>query len=207
MLMPAPSPLTEGEINDLLESKPVSYMKAQGCSDEVGACVSDPVCSHELKAAATLPEDGSAEKPTGGGELLTKLITCGDVAMKKQKDDDQKLMKEVFEKYPSYEKAGKAYGKAKEAENLVQRRFDHRTQKTPTEFLMKSAIAHLNALEAIKALTPVEEVEPREKQIGGSGGSLEPPGPLLTHLHTVYMAYSECLPTRLNPLAERACFT
>ena len=40
----------------------------------------------------------------------------------------------------------------------------------------------------------------REKQIGGSGGSLEPPGPLLeppapllTHLHTVYMAYSECL--------------
>ena len=36
---------------------------------------------------------------------------------------------------------------------------------------------------------------------------LEPPGPLLTHLHTVYMAYSECLPTRLNPLAERACFS
>jgi hypothetical protein len=28
---------------------------------------------------------------------------------------------------------------------------------------------------------------------------LEPPGPLLTHLHTVDMAYSECLPTRLNP--------
>jgi hypothetical protein len=27
----------------------------------------------------------------------------------------------------------------------------------------------------------------------------EPPGPLLTHLHTIYMAYSECLPTRLNP--------
>jgi hypothetical protein len=54
----------------------------------------------------------------------------------------------------------------------------------------------------------------REKQIGGSGGSLEPPGPLLeppgpllTHLHTVYMAYSECLPTRLNPLAERTCFS
>jgi hypothetical protein len=39
---------------------------------------------------------------------------------------------------------------------------------------------------------------------GGSGGSLEPPGPLLithllTHLHTVHMTYSECLPTRLNP--------
>jgi len=50
--------------------------------------------------------------------------------------------------------------------------------------------------------------------IGGSGGSLEPPGPLLeppgpllTHLHTIYMAYSECLPTRLNPLAERTCFS
>ena len=35
----------------------------------------------------------------------------------------------------------------------------------------------------------------------------EPPGPLLTHLHTVYMAYSERLPTRLNPLAERTCFS
>jgi hypothetical protein len=35
---------------------------------------------------------------------------------------------------------------------------------------------------------------------------LEPPGPLLTHPHTVYTAYSERLPTRLNPLAERACF-
>jgi hypothetical protein len=56
-------------------------------------------------------------------------------------------------------------------------------------------------------------VDDREQQIGGSGGSLEPPGPLLeppgpllTHLHTFYMAYSECLPTRLNPLAERTCF-
>jgi hypothetical protein len=47
----------------------------------------------------------------------------------------------------------------------------------------------------------------REKEIGGSGGSLEPPGPLLTHLHTVSMAYSECVPTRLNPLAERTCFS
>ena len=49
-------------------------------------------------------------------------------------------------------------------------------------------------------------VSAREQQIRGSGGSLEPPGsllelprPLLTHLHTVYIAYSECLPTRLNP--------
>ena len=47
----------------------------------------------------------------------------------------------------------------------------------------------------------------REQQIGGSGGSLEPPGPLPTHLHNVYMEYSECLPTRLNPLAERTCFS
>jgi hypothetical protein len=45
-----------------------------------------------------------------------------------------------------------------------------------------------------------------EKAIEGSWGSLEPPGPRLTHLHTVYMAYSECLPTRLSPLAERTCF-
>ena len=36
---------------------------------------------------------------------------------------------------------------------------------------------------------------------------LEPPGPLLTHLHTVYMGCSERLPTRLNPLAERTCFS
>ena len=36
---------------------------------------------------------------------------------------------------------------------------------------------------------------------------LEPPGPLLTHLHTVYMGYSERLPTRLNLLAERTCFS
>ena len=36
---------------------------------------------------------------------------------------------------------------------------------------------------------------------------LENPGPLLTHLHTVYMAYYERLPTRLNPLAERTCFS
>jgi hypothetical protein len=53
-----------------------------------------------------------------------------------------------------------------------------------------------------------------EKQIGGSGGSLEPPGPLLeppgpllTHLHTVYMAYSECLPNHLTPLAKTTCFS
>ena len=46
-------------------------------------------------------------------------------------------------------------------------------------------------------LRPTDEsaVAAREQQIGGSGGSLEPPGPLLeppgpllTHLHTVYIA-------------------
>ena len=58
------------------------------------------------------------------------------------------------------------------------------------------------------------KVSGREQQIGGSGESLEPPGPLLEppgpllmHLHTVFMAYSECRPTRLNPLAERTCFS
>ena len=39
------------------------------------------------------------------------------------------------------------------------------------------------------------------------GSLLEPPGPLLTHLHTVYMACYERLPTRLNPVAERTCFS
>ena len=39
------------------------------------------------------------------------------------------------------------------------------------------------------------------------GLSLEPPGPLLTRLHTVYIGRSECLTTRLNPLAEGTCFS
>jgi hypothetical protein len=51
------------------------------------------------------------------------------------------------------------------------------------------------------------EVCAGEKEIGGSGGSLEPPGPLFTHLHTVYVAYSECLPTCFYPLTERTCFS
>jgi hypothetical protein len=50
-------------------------------------------------------------------------------------------------------------------------------------------------------------VEYGEKQIEGSVGSLEPPGPLLMHLLIVYMEYSECPPTLLNPLAERTCFS
>ena len=63
------------------------------------------------------------------------------------------------------------------------------------------------------ALRDQPPVGHREQQIGGSGGSpdppgplLEPPGPRLTHLHTVYIANFEWLPTRLNPLAERTCF-
>jgi hypothetical protein len=42
--------------------------------------------------------------------------------------------------------------------------------------------------------------------MGVQGGSLEPPGPLPMHLHTVHMEYSQCLRTLLNPLAERTCF-
>jgi hypothetical protein len=51
------------------------------------------------------------------------------------------------------------------------------------------------------------EVPTGEKQIRGSGGSLEPPGPLPMHLHTAYMEYSECLLTLLNHLAESTCFS
>ena len=47
----------------------------------------------------------------------------------------------------------------------------------------------------------------REQHRGGPGGSVEPPGPLPMHLHTVYMECSECLPTILNPLAERTRFS
>jgi hypothetical protein len=46
-----------------------------------------------------------------------------------------------------------------------------------------------------------------ERHRGVQGGSEEPLGPLITHLHTVYMAYSECLPIHLNPMAERTCFS
>ena len=55
-------------------------------------------------------------------------------------------------------------------------------------------------LGAAAGLRVGDEVLAGEKQIRGSGGSLEPPGPLPMHLHTVYMEYSECLPTQLlNP--------
>ena len=39
----------------------------------------------------------------------------------------------------------------------------------------------------------------RETEVGVSGGPPEPPGRLITHLHTVYMEYSERLSTLLNP--------
>jgi hypothetical protein len=42
---------------------------------------------------------------------------------------------------------------------------------------------------------------------GAQGGSLDPPGPTPMPLYTVYMEYSECTPTLLNPLAERTCFS
>jgi hypothetical protein len=42
-------------------------------------------------------------------------------------------------------------------------------------------------------------VRTREKQIRGPGGSLDPPEPLPTHPHTVYMEHSERLPNPLNP--------
>jgi hypothetical protein len=41
------------------------------------------------------------------------------------------------------------------------------------------------------AACSVADAATKEKEIGGS---LEPRGPLLTHLHTVYMAYAQCLP-------------
>jgi hypothetical protein len=51
-------------------------------------------------------------------------------------------------------------------------------------------------------------VEQGERVRGGSRAlTCTPSGSLPMHLHTVYMAYSECFPTRLNPLAERTCFS
>jgi hypothetical protein len=43
-------------------------------------------------------------------------------------------------------------------------------------------------------LAPLMGANAREKQIRGSGGSLERPGPFLMRLHTVCMEYSECFP-------------
>ena len=83
----------------------------------------------------------------------------------------------------------------------------------PPETAAAAAVySNLSAFEI--GASAIDGTGAREEHIGGSGGSLvdppgpllEPPWPLLTHLHTAYMVYSECLPTRLNPLAERTCF-
>jgi len=42
---------------------------------------------------------------------------------------------------------------------------------------------------------------------GVQGVHLKLPGPLPMHLHTAYVEYYECLPTLLDPLAERTCFS
>ena len=79
--------------------------------------------------------------------------------------------------------------------------------------LEQAADATAELLSRLQALTSEQQelesaaVDAREKEIGGSGVSLEPPGLLLTQLHAVCMAYSECLPTLLTPLAERTCFS
>jgi hypothetical protein len=92
--------------------------------------------------------------------------------------------------------------------NTEPRRLDGATGETQ----LRAVTAERDALAAALAERDAEVAGlraalAREKQTGGSGGSLEPPGPLLTHLHTVHTAYSERLPTRLNPLAERTCFS
>jgi hypothetical protein len=61
---------------------------------------------------------------------------------------------------------------------------------------------------AVRQISPCREACARQgERDGGYRGLACTPGPLLTHLYTLYMAYSECLPTRVNPVAaERACF-
>jgi hypothetical protein len=47
-----------------------------------------------------------------------------------------------------------------------------------------------------------------ESDAGAQGAHSNPPGPLPAHPpHRAYMECSECLPTRLNPVAERARFS
>jgi hypothetical protein len=68
-------------------------------------------------------------------------------------------------------------------------------------------IRHLYSCMYETTMRPNPRCTRRKQQTRGSGGSLDPPVPLLTHLHTVCMAFYERLPTRLNPLAERTCFS
>jgi hypothetical protein len=50
------------------------------------------------------------------------------------------------------------------------------------------------------------KLPPGSNRHGVQGAHLNPLGPFL-RTSTPYMAYSECLATRLNPLAERICFS
>jgi hypothetical protein len=62
----------------------------------------------------------------------------------------------------------------------------------------------------VRGLVPTREQQTwgfRGVHLNPLGLFLDPPGPLLTHLHTVYIAYSDCLSMRLNPLAERTRFS
>jgi hypothetical protein len=68
-------------------------------------------------------------------------------------------------------------------------------------------VAEMVSGEAVGRVVFDQLVEGGSKELDGSGGSLEPPGPLLTHPHTVYTVYSECIPTRLSALAERASYS
>jgi hypothetical protein len=45
---------------------------------------------------------------------------------------------------------------------------------------------------------PRRAAQGEKEIIGDAGGSLDPPGSLLTHLRTVCVACCECLPARLN---------
>jgi hypothetical protein len=60
-------------------------------------------------------------------------------------------------------------------------------------------------------LVLASEYTPGRNRYGVQGVHLNPqlgPGPLPMHLHTsVYMEYAGCLPTLLNPLAKRTCFS
>jgi hypothetical protein len=64
-----------------------------------------------------------------------------------------------------------------------------------------------NGKQAMLAGAFDERVAAAGKRYGGSGGALDPPGPLPVHLRSAYIEYSECLPTLFNPLAERTYFS
>ena len=62
---------------------------------------------------------------------------------------------------------------------------------------------YIRALESGYAPFRWLECCPGMQRYGAQGAHIEPPGPLPTHLRTVHMAYSECVPHLLTtPLAE-----